>query len=147
MSAWGTGPLGEEARLAIRGRLADLGRWASAYHRLAALAPDRPWVATHGEPHTRNQLVTARGTVFVDWESLKLAPRDRDLRTLVDSGFAGLARPDWPMIELFDLEWRLDEVASYARWFAAPHTDTDSDRVALAGLLEELDRPAWTRPA
>jgi spectinomycin phosphotransferase len=147
LTAWDTGPFGERARLALRERLADLARWASSYHRLAARAGDRPWVATHGEPNTRNQLTTAHGTRFVDWESLKLAPRERDLRTLVDSGFAGLARPDWAMVEMFDLEWRLDEVTSYARWFSSPHLGSDSDRVALAGLLGELDRPAWTRPA
>lgn len=44
---------------------------------------------------------------------------------------------------MFDLEWRLDEIAAYARWFAEPHTGTDSDRVALGGLLEELERAGW----
>ena len=53
---------------------------------------------------------------------------------------------DPAMLRLFDLEWRLDEVAQYAAWFAAPHTGTDSHRVALEGLLRELARPAWRRP-
>ncbi|MER6529606.1 hypothetical protein [Streptomyces sp. NPDC001508] len=42
------------------------------------------------------------------------------------------------MVELFALDWRLSEIAEYARWFAAPHTGTDDDRTALAGLYEEL---------
>lgn len=50
------------------------------------------------------------------------------------------------MIELFDPEWRLAEVAQYPARFAAPHTGTDRDRVALEGLLGELARPAWRRP-
>ena len=45
------------------------------------------------------------------------------------------------MIEMFDLEWRLDEVAQYAAWFAAPHAGSEDDRVAFEGLLTELDRP------
>ncbi len=42
---------------------------------------------------------------------------------------------------MFDLEWRLDEVTQYADWFEAPHGGTESDRVALGGLVGELTRP------
>ena len=145
-SAWDTGPYAERARLALRERLDAIDRWVGAYHRLADEARSRPWVATHGEPHTRNQLIAAEGVLLVDWESLKLAPRERDLRTLVDSGHEDLARPHWPMVEMFDLEWRLDEISQYAAWFAAPHTGNANDDVAFGGLLSELERPEWTRP-
>jgi spectinomycin phosphotransferase len=145
-SAWDSGPYAERARLGLRGRLDAIERWVAAYHRLAVEARQRPWVATHGEPHTRNQLVVAGGVRLVDWESLKLAPRERDLRTLVDSGHADLARPHWPMVEMFDLEWRLDEISQYADWFAAPHTGDTNDDVAIGGLLSELGRPEWSRP-
>jgi spectinomycin phosphotransferase len=79
--------------------------------------------------------------LFVDWESLARAPRERDLRPLVDSGHADLVAPDWTMIEMFDLEWRLDEISGYAAWFAAPHRGSEDDRIAFEGLLGELDRP------
>ena len=102
-------------------------------------------MATHGEPHTRNQLLTTDRLRLVDWESIKFAPRERDLRTLVASGHADLATPHWPMVEMFDLEWRLDEISQYAAWFAAPHTGTASDEVAFGGLIEELARPEWRR--
>lgn len=49
-------------------------------------------------------------------------------------------RPDPALLEKFDLEWRLDEITQYADWFERPHTGTDSDRVALGGLLHELGR-------
>jgi spectinomycin phosphotransferase len=49
------------------------------------------------------------------------------------------------MIELFDLEWRLDELAQCAVWFTRPHTGTDSDRAAFDILIAELKRPDWTR--
>jgi spectinomycin phosphotransferase len=85
----------------------------------------------------------------VDWESVKVAPPERDLRLLVDSGMPWAAAYDGPvpvaeMFEMFDLEWRLDEIDQYAHWFAAPHTGSDSDDVAYRGLLEELSRPEWT---
>ena len=50
------------------------------------------------------------------------------------------------MLELFDLEWRLDEIAQYADWFSRHHTGTESDAVAYAGLVHELDRPDWSTP-
>jgi spectinomycin phosphotransferase len=100
-------------------------------------------VPTHGEPHSANQLITASGIVLVDWESLALAPPERDLRTLVAAGYADLVQPDWSMIEMFDLEWRLDELFQYAAWFSRPHTGNASDVVALEDLVHELHRPDW----
>lgn len=140
---WDAGPFAARARDALRDRHDAITRWVAAYHRLADEARDRAWVPTHGEPHPANQLVTPEGTVLVDWESLKLAPRERDLRPLTDAGHARLVDPDWSMIEMFDLEWRLDEISQYAAWFEAPHTGTASDSVAFGGLLEELARPEW----
>ncbi len=139
---WDSGPYAEQARAALADRLADVDRWVARYLTLAARADPSQWVPTHGEPHTRNQLRTDDGrTVLVDWESLKLGPRERDLRVLVDQGYEALCEHDPDLVEMFDLEWRLDEIAQYADWFEAPHAGTDSDRVALGGLLHELERP------
>lgn len=38
---------------------------------------------THGEPHNDNQVVTADGVRLVDWESLALAPPERDYADLL----------------------------------------------------------------
>lgn len=137
--AWTTGPYSERGRSALRKHLDSIRAWTSAYHLLADQALDRPWVATHGEPHTRNQMLTLSGhRVLVDWESLRLAPAERDLRWLVADGHGDLVPSDPEMVAMFDLEWRLDEVAQYASWFAAPHAGTDSDQVAFTGLLHAL---------
>ena len=143
---WTRGPHGERAREALRERLGDLARWTARYHQLAEDARQRPWVLTHGEPHADNQLVTAGATVLIDWESLKLAPPERDLRTIVAAGGIDAVRPDLAMLELFDLEWRLDEISQYADWFESPHRDNAGDRIAIEGLGEELDRPDWGSP-
>jgi spectinomycin phosphotransferase len=139
---WGPGPYADRARDAVRGHLCDLAHWTARYHLLAAVARTRTWVATHGEPDEGNQLLTAQGRLLVDWESLQLAPAERDLRTLVGAG----ADPkdvgaDPEMLELFDLGWRLDEINEYAAWFAAPHQGTADDDIAFGGLMEELERP------
>jgi spectinomycin phosphotransferase len=138
-TAWGRGPHASTAREAVRRHLTDVERWTRRYHHLADAARARAWVATHGEPHSRNQIATHGGRVLVDWESLKLAPAELDLRTLVEAGAEVDADPE--MLELFDLEWRLDEISQYAAWFAAPHGGTADDEIALGGLLHELARP------
>jgi spectinomycin phosphotransferase len=136
---WDSGPYAERARGALRGRLDAVAEWSADYHALAELARRKPWVITHGEPHERNQVVTLGKTRLVDWETVRLAPPERDWRTLVERGLpaAGL---EGSMLDLFDLEWRLDEISQYAAWFAAPHPGTASDRVAMGGLLHELTR-------
>lgn len=143
------GPHGEPARRAIAERRAELDGWVGRHAVLAEAAGERRWVVTHGETHTRNQLRSApRGGEpgrlwFVDWESVKLAPRERDLATLVQAGHGDRVRADRDMVKLFDLEWRLAEIDEYAHWFAAPHTGTADDRIALEGLLDELQRGPW----
>lgn len=152
-------PFGETARAAVAARVADIARWTAAYHRLAATSDPEAWVVTHGEPHTRNILHTPEGELLVDWESAKLAPRERDLATLLETGLDWLlayggpppanglpSALDWAAVEMFDLEWRLDEINQYATWFQAPHVGNRSDREALGGLMEELARPEWRRP-
>jgi spectinomycin phosphotransferase len=142
---WDAGPFATQARTALHDRLDAIGEWTERYHAMAERARGERWVPTHGEPHERNQLVTPDGTLLVDWESLKLAPRERDLRVLVDAG-ANELDVRWPVVEMFDLEWRLDEISQYADWFESPHTGNASDRVALGGLLEELERAEWAQP-
>ena len=146
-TAWSTGPYGEPARQAIAGRLTAIEEWTGRYLELAEAAVDRHWVVTHGETHTRNQVRTAGGIRFVDWESLKLAPRERDLSTLVQAGYGVRVNADPDMVELYDLEWHLAEIAEYADWFAAPHLGTTDERIAYGGLLAELSRGAWWPPA
>ena len=77
--------------------------------------------------------------LLIDWESLKLAPRERDLRVLDDAGHPQ-RDADEAMVEMFDLEWRLDEISQYAAWFEAWHTGTESDAIAFGGLTGELTR-------
>jgi spectinomycin phosphotransferase len=138
---WDTGPYGEPARKAISLRIATIAGWTARYHRLADQAAAVRWVPTHGEPHTRNQMITPAGLRFVDWESVALAPRERDLGPLIEAGYADGLRPDGAMVELFDLEWRLDEIAQYAAWFSARHSGSQDDQIAWGGLQQELERP------
>ncbi|MFI9628774.1 phosphotransferase family protein [Streptomyces sp. NPDC052042] len=137
---WASGPLAEKARGALAARCDAIRRWTIRYLELTDIAWARrdAWVPTHGEPHFANQVVGACGLKLVDWESLALAPRERDYADLLGTAAGAGLNADPAMVELFALDWRLSEIAEYARWFAAPHTGTDDDRTALAGLYEEL---------
>ncbi|ALG08546.1 phosphotransferase family protein [Kibdelosporangium phytohabitans] len=132
---WTAGPLGEQARTAIAARLDDIAHWTARYLDLAGRAQRQrhTWAATHGEPHNDNQVRSAQRLYFVDWESLALAPRERDLVDL-----AGSVDADPAMIELFRLDWRLSEIAEYTTWFTRAHTGDVDDVTALDGLHEEL---------
>ena len=140
---WTSGPLAEEARLALAAHIEPIQRWTERYLDLAEAARARrdAWVPTHGEPHNDNQVVTADGVQLVDWESLALAPPERDYADLPASAHE-LLRADPAMLELFALDWRLSEIAEYARWFAASHIGTEDDHTALEGLYEELSEEA-----
>jgi spectinomycin phosphotransferase len=139
---WGPGPFAGPAHDAVRRHLGDLERWTARYHHLGELARSRPWVAAHGEPHAANQLLTDEGRLLVDWDTLRLAPAELDLRVLVEAGAVPEeVGADAEMLELFDLQWRLDEISQYAAWFAAPHHGTADDEIAFGGLRDELTRP------
>ncbi|GAA2663658.1 hypothetical protein GCM10010400_23880 [Streptomyces aculeolatus] len=137
---WTSGPFGEEARAALAAHAEPIARWTDRYRHLADAARARraSWVPTHGEPHHANQLLTPAGLHFVDWESLALAPRERDYADVPSALRDGLD-PDPSMLELFALDWRLSELDEYTRWFSAPHTGTEDDAEALAGLYQELE--------
>lgn len=148
---WTAGPFGESVRTALQRSGPELGRLYQRFDQLARRAVKRRkrWVPTHGEPHTANVLWRSGGPVLVDWESLRAAPRERDLRTVLRGAegaeplsayvaHGGTADLDDDMVELFDLEWWLWEVASYAVRFHGPHAgDADDERFHEA-FLEEV---------
>lgn len=145
---WASGPLAAEARVALRAHQHQVPQWLQRHTLLAAqaVALAETWVVTHGEPGLHNQLVTTTGRRLVDWESLRVAPRERDLTDLArapEPWVAGLALPDPSMLELFDLHWRLNEIGAYAAWLRVPHAGNENDRIALGGLIEQLERLDW----
>jgi spectinomycin phosphotransferase len=134
----------------VAARTDAIDAWTAAYAAKveSALAVRDRWVVTHGEPDSHNQMATHDGRrLLVDWESVLLAPPERDLRSLVAATRSyGEVSPDPNLIELFALEWRLSEIGAFSAWFAAPHDGNESDQVAFRGLLGELAGPDPTEP-
>jgi spectinomycin phosphotransferase len=144
---WTRGPFGELARETILASAEGLRTVGARFDRLAGVARSarENWVPTHGEVHHRNRMLTGPDgsaspdgdVLLVDWESLALAPPERDSRDLPPSAREGLGE-DPAMLEMFALEWTLSELHEYAHWFQGPHDGSADDRVALDGLEEEL---------
>lgn len=148
---WDTGPFGESVRTALRDNRPRLLRLFARFDVLAAqaLASRKTWVVTHGEPHTANVLWRLGGPVLLDWESLRLAPRERDLRVVlrdaesaeplsayVASG--GTVDLDADMVELFDLELGLTGTARSAVWFSRPHVGNADEARLHEAFLDEV---------
>ncbi len=138
LAPW-NGPLGAAARLVLSEHMIQLGGWVREHTMLVECADPSAYVVTHGEPGVHNQWRALGRTWLIDWESLRVAPRERDLATLEHAGLE--TDCDSAMIRLFDLEWRLSEVWSFARWLQGPHEGNADDRAALACLMEELTCP------
>ncbi|WP_329001964.1 phosphotransferase [Kribbella sp. NBC_00709] len=157
---WSTGPYAEPTRLRLAGAYEYVHRRLEHYDALAREieASDEPWVVTHGEPHSANVLrVTddAASTAprngdagrmrLVDWETVRLAPRERDLAAILGGptdvlpayqSEAGPVTPRAAALELFDVWWSLAEIASYVRLFRQPHGDSEDTRQSWQELTE-----------
>ena len=132
---------------AIRERLDDIATWTATYHRLATtadaghLGPD-PRRAAHPQPagHRRRRRCSSTGSRSSWRPASATCAASRTPATRSPA-------PNARMLELFDLEWRLDEITQYATWFEAWHTGTGSDAVAFAGPGRRARRVRGATPA
>ena len=105
-------------------------------------------VLTHGEPHPANAMRTAAGWVLVDWDTVLIAPPERDLWHL-DRGDGSMLRryadatgrePDPVAIELYRGLWDLKDLGAYVARFNAPHVGDANDDKSWTGVCVVLDR-------
>jgi spectinomycin phosphotransferase len=133
---WSTGPYSERTRLRLAGAIDHVHERLAHYDTLVreVEASDDPWVITHGEPHSANVLRTADGLRLVDWATVQLAPRERDLAAVLGGttdvlpayqAEAGPVAPRPAATELFHVWWSLAEIASYVQLFRNPHSESE----------------------
>jgi len=138
---WTGGPLSESAREAVKNSASELAELLSLADRLAAEAEQRgsPWVVTHGEPHAANVMRTNDGRVLVDWDTVALAPPERDLWMLVDDDQHDAA------LDFFRLTWDLKDIAEYLNVLRSPHEENE-DTVRQHGALTNCAaiRDTWS---
>ena len=129
---WSGGPYAEPARELLAGtartvrlQLDSLDRWTP---RLAAAEA----VITHGEPHPGNVIDAADGLTLIDWDTVALAPPERDLwMVATESGdearrYTELTgrRVDAAVLEFYRVRWALDDLSCFLRDLRAPHRRT-----------------------
>jgi spectinomycin phosphotransferase len=143
---WDTGPYGERTHQLLVSSSSTLSQSFDRYDRLCATLGQAPgsWVITHGEPHSANFIRTATGSIMlIDWDTVRLAPPERDLWILLESCPDGLEayqssargiRPNAAAMELFALRWMLADVCVYVRRFRGPHGDTVDDLASFSEL-------------
>ena len=123
---------------------AEIRRLNSRYRTLVDryMRSPGPVVVTHGEIHPGNVMVSAAGLMVIDWDTLMLAPPERDLWRLAH-GDASVLRayadatgttPNEWLLNLYGVRWDLGEIASFAAELRKPHEDNADTRKALETL-------------
>ncbi|WP_097868684.1 phosphotransferase [Streptomyces sp. rh34] len=122
-----------------------LERFDSGTARLTSAASTAPTVVTHGEPHPGNSLDPGGRTLLIDWDTVALAPPERDLWLATDtpaelSHYAELTghHPDPALLAYYELRWALDDMAAALGVFGTRHTDTADTRQTWEGLVDAV---------
>jgi spectinomycin phosphotransferase len=141
---WESGPLAERAHALLAEHAAAIDELLARYDRLSAnIAPDH-WVVTHGEPHSGN-LIDSH--LLVDWDTVALAPPERDLWMPVAADPQAASRYveaagrelDPAALDFFRLRWDLSDLTSFTHKLRSPHTDNADTRKAYESLTILLD--------
>lgn len=149
---WSGGSLSEPARQAFSKHALDLVEFLSVADRLATGVERRggTWVVTHGEPHAGNLMRAATGYLLVDWDTVALAPPERDLWWLADetddiAAYAELTGHgvDGEAVDFFRLAWDLNDVAEYLSVLRSPHVENEDTLDAYEGVTRCMPSREW----
>jgi spectinomycin phosphotransferase len=169
---WTGGPFTEPARELLAGAAAPVRRGLDALDRWASATPaPENLVITHGEPHPGNIIrVAADGTggagpaagaiMLIDWDTVGLAPPERDLWMVASETGDELRRyteltgrpVEMAAIERYRLRWALDDLSCFVRDLRAPHRRTPGTEHAWQALQITIDeivahpRPGSSHP-
>jgi spectinomycin phosphotransferase len=154
---WRSGPFAEPAREALARCASDIAALLALHDRLRSSLEQRTehWVVTHGEPHAANLIRTSEKLRLVDWDTVALAPPERDLWMLADDSGDWDAEvglyveetgycPDRIALDLYGLAWDLEDLAAFTGALRSSHGDTADAAWAYDGLLHcATSRPRW----
>jgi hypothetical protein len=145
------GPYALRTCLLIRRNAAPIRELLTRYDGLVSRARSQPGraVLTHGEIHPGNTMLTSDGWVLIDWDTVLVAPPERDLWRL-DPGDGSIfdayeqatgVTPLPDLLDLYRLRWDIADIAVDAGRFRRPHAGTPEDDKAwgfLACLIQRL---------
>ncbi len=152
---WLGGPFSEPARQALASHASDVAELLALADRFSADVAGRgsKWVVTHGEPHAANVMRTGESHVLVDWDTVALAPPERDLWMVVGDtadeatlyADATGHQLDQVAVNFFRLAWDLKDLATYIDVLRAPHPHSKDTVQAYDGLTKCVAiRDRWT---
>jgi spectinomycin phosphotransferase len=138
------GRFAEPARAWLAGHVDDVGRLLDDFDHVvrAVAATQVSPVITHGEPHPGNVMRSVDGLLLIDWDTVAIAPPERDLWLLAtDSGEeAALYRDatghevNSAALSLYRQAWDLADIAVYIDQFRSPHQRTADTEEAWINL-------------
>ena len=128
---WTGGPYSELAREWLVANRGLVTASLDTYDRLAGEVATKPFVITHGEPHGGNLIRTEDGLRLIDWDTVAMAPPERDLWMLDDGADEGLPAyteatghaVDRSALDFYRLAWLVTDVAAFTTELRLPHAD------------------------
>lgn len=147
---WHGGPFAEPARALVTRSARHIRQLLASFDQLAEHMAALELVVTHGEPHSANLIRTGAGLMLIDWDTVGLAPAERDLWMIVsDSGqearqyTEATGRPvDPAALELYRIRWALDDISAFLRMFRTTHDRTADAEHMWRGMSSTLARTA-----
>lgn len=139
-SKWGFGPFAQPTRELLQATGNIVMRRLQMYDDLVASvsASPEPWVVTHGEPHRANTIRIANAVHLIDWDTTLLAPRERDLRWVVDTQAAGDLTLNAEALQLYDLWWELCDISIFVALFREFHEEDEQTAASWENLRRSL---------
>jgi len=145
-AVWAGGPLSDPARRVLAAHASDVEALLAAEVRLGAEVAARStnWVVTHGEPHPGNVMRSGEELLLVDWDTVALAPPERDLWLVageqedeLDLYTAATGHPvDAGAITFYKLAWELADLAAFVDLFRSPHRRDEDTEVAYEAVTQ-----------
>jgi spectinomycin phosphotransferase len=151
---WTSGPLAERARQNMAAHQDNVQHLLMEFDRLAARVRARaaPLVVSHGEPHPANLMCVDTRLLLLDWDTVGLAPPERDLWWLADMpdlparyAAATGSAIDREALALYRLRWQLDDVAYALQLLRAAHDDSVEAQLCSTTLARSVEVAAWMR--
>jgi spectinomycin phosphotransferase len=132
---WTGGPFSEPARQALAEHASDVSELLALADRLAVDIASRSgeWVITHGEPHPGNVLRAGERRLLVDWDTVALAPPERDLWLVVGDNTGH--EIDQTAANYFRLRWDLEDLGSYLSDLRSPHRHDEDTEIAFKAVI------------
>lgn len=140
------GPYAQEALGLLGANESKVRDLFARYDELVAIVSvSAELVVTHGEPHPGNVVHSADGMALIDWDTVRWAPRERDLWAL--------GRPaEWrhsygtdvalstEAMDLYQLQWTLVDVADFVPDLVQARETTPDLDIAMREVRKYLSR-------